>query len=74
MIKNSILIALITAMLSSTQAQEWTRFRGPNGQGRIETKGIPIQWTEADYAWKTPLPNEGLGLKLFISQAVFMIS
>jgi outer membrane protein assembly factor BamB len=72
MSKNSIFIALITAMLSSTQAQEWTRFRGPNGQGRIETKGIPIQWTEADYAWKTPLPNEGHSSPVLWGDRVFI--
>lgn len=40
-------------------AQEWTRFRGPNGQGISEAKTIPVKWTEADYLWKIALPGTG---------------
>jgi outer membrane protein assembly factor BamB len=56
---NWAVLLLTTLVLSCTHAQEWTRFRGPNGQGRIEAPGIPVQWTEADYAWKTALPHAG---------------
>lgn len=52
-------LLLTTLVLSCTHAQEWTRFRGPNGQGRIEMPGIPVQWTEVDYAWRTALPHAG---------------
>ena len=45
---NWAVLLLTTLVLSCTHAQEWTRFRGPNGQGRIEAPGIPVQWTEAD--------------------------
>ncbi len=60
------------AILSHSNAQEWTRFRGPNGQGRIETEGIPIQWTQADYAWKTTLPNEGHSSPVVWGNTVFI--
>ena len=59
-------------LLSYAQAQEWTRFRGPNGQGRVDVKGIPIQWTEADYEWKTPLPDEGHSSPVLWGNRVFV--
>ena len=67
-----IAFPLIIVLLSCTQAQEWIRFRGPNGQGCIEANGIPIQWTEADYAWKTTLPNEGHSSPVIWGDKVFI--
>jgi outer membrane protein assembly factor BamB len=40
------------------QAQEWSRFRGPNGTG-ISTQTLPIKWTEKDYLWKVSIPGRG---------------
>src|ERR1019366_2679945 len=39
-------------------AQEWPRFRGPNGAG-VSTTKFPVQWTEKDYLWKVALPGRG---------------
>lgn len=41
------------------QAENWPRFRGPNGQGISEAQGIPTKWTEQDYCWKITLPGAG---------------
>ena len=40
-------------------AENWDRFRGPNGAGQSEAAGIPSEWTEADYLWKKSLPGVG---------------
>lgn len=56
-------------------AQEWTRFRGPNGSGVSAAEGIPATWTEDDYVFKVKLPGIGhsspaiWGDKLFILSA-----
>ena len=58
---------------SVSQGQEWTRFRGPNGQGISDAKTIPVKWTEGDYNWKVKLPGGGhsspvlWGDKLFVT-------
>ncbi|MFC1764009.1 PQQ-binding-like beta-propeller repeat protein [Planctomycetota bacterium] len=70
--KHWVIIILATVLPSLTQAQEWTRFRGPNGQGRIDASGIPIQWTETNYAWKTTLPNEGHSSPVIWADKVFI--
>ena len=36
----------------SVQAQEWTRFHGPNGQGVATTKSFPAQWSEDNVVFK----------------------
>ena len=69
------LLALLTIPVS-THAQEWTRFRGPNGTGISLDKRIPTTWSEQDFRWRVPIPGEGhsqpviWGGKLFITSAV----
>ena len=54
--------------------QEWTRFRGPNGQGIGEATTIPVQWTESDYNWKIKLPGGGHSSPVLWADKVFMTS
>jgi outer membrane protein assembly factor BamB len=43
----------------NASAQEWTRFRGPNGSGVGNATTIPVQWTDKDYRWKVAVPGTG---------------
>lgn len=68
---------LAAALLASEAgAQEWTRFRGPNGTGISPSKGVPVKWTQGDFLWRVPLPGDGdghpvlWGDKLFVTSAV----
>ena len=39
---------------------EWTQFRGPEGQGHSAATGLPITWSETEnIVWKTATPGEG---------------
>ncbi len=66
-----VIWAILSALVS--QGQQWSRFRGPNGQGISDAKTIPVKWTEKDYNWKVKLPGEGhsspvlWGDKLFVT-------
>ncbi|HEX6986998.1 MAG TPA: PQQ-binding-like beta-propeller repeat protein, partial [Planctomycetaceae bacterium] len=40
-------------------ADDWPRFRGPNGTGIASAPGLPVEWTAADHAWETLLPGIG---------------
>jgi outer membrane protein assembly factor BamB len=51
--------AIAVCSAGSTLAENWERFRGPNGAGTSDTAGIPSQWTADDYLWKSPLPGVG---------------
>ena len=54
-----VLLASVFLFVSVAGAQEWTRFRGPNGQGISAAKTIPVKWTENDYHWKVKLAGGG---------------
>jgi outer membrane protein assembly factor BamB len=52
-------IALITILccMSGSSADDWARFRGPNGTGTSATSGLPVEFgPEQNLLWKTPLP------------------
>lgn len=39
------------------EAQDWPRFRGPNGSGVAEAAGLPAEFgPEKNVVWRTPLP------------------
>ncbi|UCD48523.1 MAG: PQQ-binding-like beta-propeller repeat protein [Phycisphaerales bacterium] len=46
-------------LVCGARAENWPRFRGPNGQGLSEAQGIPTKWSEQDYNWKITLPGTG---------------
>lgn len=55
-------------------AQEWTRFRGPNGTGVSEDESIdvPSAWGEADVRWKVDLPGAGHSQPVLWGEKVFL--
>lgn len=55
------LVAFVGLLLigQGVRAENWDRFRGPNGAGQSEAKGIPSEWTDADYLWRKSLPGVG---------------
>jgi outer membrane protein assembly factor BamB len=55
----SVAVLLFLSSLLQSTAQEWTRFRGPNGSGISSAKTIPSKWTDADFNWKAALPGAG---------------
>lgn len=69
------LSALAILCFVPCQAQEWTRFRGPDGAGIGKMAGLKSQLAEADYAWSVKLDGIGhsspvlWGDKLFLTIA-----
>ena len=55
-------------------AQEWTRFRGPNGSGVSAATTIPERWTERDYNWKVELPGVGHSSPVLWGERIFLTS
>jgi outer membrane protein assembly factor BamB len=68
------LMAWSALMGTAAYAQEWTRFRGPNGQGISSETTIPVQWTEADYDWKATLPGVGHSSPVVWGDRLFVTS
>jgi outer membrane protein assembly factor BamB len=59
---------------SSAQAENWPRFRGPNGSGVSDLKGVPAQWTPSDYEWVLPLPGVGHSSPVIWGHRIFVTS
>ncbi|HLB73540.1 MAG TPA: hypothetical protein VJJ98_05940, partial [Sedimentisphaerales bacterium] len=54
-----VIVILLILPPAVAQAQNWPRFRGPNGQGISHATTIPAKWTQDDYNWKITLPGTG---------------
>jgi outer membrane protein assembly factor BamB len=70
--KKSFSMLFIILMASVVQGQEWTRFRGPNGQGISKAQSIPAKWTERDFNWKVKLPAGGHSSPVIWKDKVFI--
>jgi outer membrane protein assembly factor BamB len=69
------LICLSLCLLPrAADAQEWTRFRGPNGSGTSDATTIPAQWTAKDYRWNVALPGMGHSSPVVWGDRVFITS
>jgi len=44
---------------NSVSAENWSRFRGDNGVGISDQKGIPTSWSDGNYKWNIELPGVG---------------
>jgi len=57
--KHSFLIGLLAvAGLAGPAfgAKNWRQFRGPDGDGHSDAKGLPLTWSETNHVrWKTPI-------------------
>jgi outer membrane protein assembly factor BamB len=56
----------------ATEAEDWTRFRGPNGSGVSEAATVPVDWTAADVNWKVELPGVGHGSPVVWGESIFV--
>ena len=69
------LVCLALALISApAAAQEWSRFRGPNGMGESEATTIPASWTEKTQNWKITLPGKGHSSPVLWGEKIFLLS
>jgi len=66
--------ATILFFLPRASAQEWTRFRGPNGTGIAIDADIPIKWGINDYRWRVELPGVGHSSPVVWADRLFVTS
>ena len=65
---------LLLTFAASAQAENWPRFRGPNGQGISDGKTIPVTWSQTDIRWKIDLPGGGHSSPVIWDEKVFVTS
>ncbi|MFT5497028.1 MAG: outer membrane protein assembly factor BamB [Kiritimatiellia bacterium] len=69
----SFLILSLVLPWVESPAQEWTRFRGPNGSGISPATTIPLQWTADDYNWAIDLPVQGSSSPVLWGKRLFLM-
>jgi len=69
-----LLISFIILFASISKGQQWSRYRGPNGQGISYAQNIPVKWTQKDYNWKVSLPGGGHSSPVLWGDKVFVTS
>ena len=66
----ALVIALSPVVAS---ADDWTRFRGPGGNGVSKEKGLPHTWSsEENIAWKLPLPGPGASSPITFGDRIYL--
>ena len=68
------LMLVCMTLLTTSNAQEWARFRGPNGSGLSPAKTIPVEWTADDYNWRVALPGKGFSSPVVWGDKIFVTS
>ncbi len=62
----------VTAIVP-VHADNWMRFRGPNGQGVSEETNLPLEWSSTEnVAWKTPIPGNAWSSPIVYDDHVFL--
>ncbi len=50
----SVMCAVLA--ISAWASEDWPQFRGPNGDGRSDSRDLPLTWSESEnVTWKTPV-------------------
>ena len=68
-------LVVLAALAFSTiaNASDWPQFRGPDGQGHSDAKGLPIEWSETkNVSWKVPVPGEGWSSPVISGNQIWM--
>ncbi len=57
----------------TASAQDWPRFRGPDGLGSAPDCNPPLTWSDTEnIAWKTPLPGAGVSSPIVWGERIFL--
>ena len=74
---NCLVVALLALSVEMTAicAEEWSQFRGPDGQGHTQATNLPTTWSETEnVAWKTLIPGGGHSSPVLADGLVWLTS
>lgn len=56
-------------------AENWPQFRGPDGTGHSDVRGLPLQWSETrNVVWKTPIHDRGWSSPVIYGKQIWLTS
>ncbi len=58
---------------AGVQAEDWTEFRGPTGQGHSRERSLPVTWSETENVdWKVPIPGKGWSSPVILENQIWL--
>jgi outer membrane protein assembly factor BamB len=71
-----ILFALLLAASPALRgAENWPQFRGPEGNGHSDARGLPLHWSETqNIVWKTPIHDRGWSSPVIFGKQIWLTS
>ena len=75
MMQSRLLPLFILTLIASTTpaADDWSQFRGPDGQGHSAVAGLPLTWSETEnVVWKTPVEGRGWSSPVVVGDEVWV--
>lgn len=67
-----VLLLVPCVVPAAFAADDWSRFRGPDGTGIATAPGLPVEWKQSDYAWQVTLPGIGHSSPVIRGQRLFV--
>ena len=68
-------LLLLSLLSPASTVADWPQFRGPDGQGHSDAKGIPVEWSEGkNVKWKMPVPGQGFSSPVISGGQIWMTS
>jgi outer membrane protein assembly factor BamB len=66
-------LGLFLCARAADAGDHWERFRGPNGDGVANDKGVPLEFSDKhNVLWKTPIPGDGNSSPIVWGERVFL--
>lgn len=66
-------VLLLVATAFSAVAENWTEFRGANGQGTSAATQLPVEWSASkNIVWKQAIPGEGWSSPVVVDGRVYL--
>jgi outer membrane protein assembly factor BamB len=66
-------LVLVMSCVQSTASVDWSRFRGPDGMGVSNAKGLPACWSPSEnIAWKTAMPGPGASSPIVLGDHIYL--
>lgn len=67
------LILFFAAVASGFAEENWPQFRGPHANGKSDSKGLPISWSDSEHVkWKTPIHGKAWSCPVIFGDQVWV--
>ncbi|QDT02978.1 outer membrane biogenesis protein BamB [Rubripirellula lacrimiformis] len=67
------LLAVVAKSESPTSAGNWPAWRGPQGDGTVESTDAPTKWSESEHVrWQVAIPGRGHGSPMVFGDRVYV--